>query len=45
MSPLKKSIILQKENVETVGSFGLCFINPPIGGLIVSYVGIELFFS
>jgi len=30
---------------ETVGSFGLCFINPPIGGLIVSYIGIELFFS
>ncbi len=30
MSPLKKSIILQKETVETVGSFGLCFINPQL---------------
>ena len=30
MSPLKKGIILQKETVETVGSFGLCFINPQL---------------
>lgn len=27
MSSLKKDIILQKETVETVRSFGLCFIN------------------
>ena len=30
MSPLKKGIILQKETVETVGLFGLCFINPQL---------------
>ncbi len=30
MSPLKKGIILQEETVETVGSFGLCFINPQL---------------
>ena len=30
MSPLKKDIILQKETVETVGLFGLCFIIPQL---------------
>jgi len=30
MSPLKKGIILQKKTVETVGLFGLCFINPQL---------------
>ena len=30
MSPLKKGIILQKETVETVGSFVLCSINPQL---------------
>jgi len=30
MSTLKKGIILQKETVETVGLFGLCFIIPQL---------------
>ncbi len=30
MSPLKKGIILQKETVETVGLFELCFIIPQL---------------
>ena len=30
MSPLKKGELLEKETVETVGSFGMCFIIPQL---------------
>ena len=43
MSPLKKGIILRKETVETVGLFGLCFVNPQLSqqGLLPEKLGVN----